>query len=376
MLRFGGRWTKKRPRPQSWSPDYLITDTDPTFTPGPAASTGVLPADIEVPGELPPSGLSSPTFIPKLIIGAPSPIIEPSVIAESFGTLPFRPDTALDGWSTDKFTVRGASVRGHLHRFNGAPRQDEFAVHHLSDGRLLVLVADGVSQARHSHIGAMTVVRAAAQWIQKHLPADTGGTDWREMVDNVAWAMAEQAKILFGLDAPDSTRAEQELATTLVCAVIDPLEQGTFRAHLIGVGDSGAWLLRRGTFIPLLDGKTVDEDGFSSSAVSGLPRVPPHEIRPTVVHIGVNDVLLVGTDGIGDPLGDGEGGVGNLIRELLGRTDPPSLIEFAHAIDFSREAFDDDRTLVTIAARRSVYRSNPLIGTRFIDPTRSSGSTK
>lgn len=375
MARFGGRWTKKRQRPQSWSPDYLVPETHPIPTPGPTASPGALPAATEIPGELSPAELRGSIFIPQLVVGAPSPVVEPSVIAEPFGTIPFRPDTALDGWSTDHFTVRGASVRGHLHRYNGAPRQDDFAVHHLPNGRLLVLVADGVSQARLAHIGAMTVVRAAAQWIQKQLPVNTEETDWRGMVDSVAWAMAEQAKILFGLDAPDSARAEQELATTLVCAVIDPLEDGGFRAHLIGVGDSGAWLLRHGTFDPLLNGKMVDKDGFSSSAVSGLPRVPPQEIRPTVVHAGDNDVLLIGTDGIGDPLGNGEGGVGNLIRQLLGRADPPSLIEFAHAIDFSREAFDDDRTLVTVTARRSGRNPGPLISTGFVDPPDRPGLT-
>ena len=32
----------------------------------------------------------------------------------------------------------------------------------------------------------------------------------------------------------------------------------------------------------------------------------------------------------------------------------PSLIEFAHAVDFSRETFDDDRTLVAVWPRKQV----------------------
>jgi hypothetical protein len=63
-------------------------------------------------------------------------------------------------------------------------------------------------------------------------------------------------------------------------------------------------------------------------------------------------VLLIATDGIGDPLGTGQGGVGNLFREVLTKPTPPSLIEFAHAVDFSRETFDDDRTLVAVWPRR------------------------
>jgi hypothetical protein len=47
--------------------------------------------------------------------------------------------------------------------------------------------------------------------------------------------------------------------------------------------------------------------------------------------------------------------VGNLLRDVLtGPTAPPSLIEFAHAVDFSRETFDDDRTLVAVWPRTQV----------------------
>ena len=94
-------------------------------------------------------------------------------------------------------------------------------------------------------------------------------------------------------------------------------------------------------------------DGIASSAVVGLPRVPT-EVIPAVVDVGDGDVLLIGTDGIGDPLGTGHGGVGNLLREVLTGPSVPSLIEFAHAVDFSREAFDDDRTLVAVWPRKQV----------------------
>jgi hypothetical protein len=95
-----------------------------------------------------------------------------------------------------------------------------------------------------------------------------------------------------------------------------------------------------------------------SSAVVGLPWVPT-ELAPVVVDVADGDVLLVGTDGIGDPLGGGHGGVGNLLRAVL--TDPsvPSLIEFAHAVDFSRETFDDDRTLVAVWPKRQVSAQSP-----------------
>jgi hypothetical protein len=291
------------------------------------------------------------TVVPQITIGAPSPTVEPSAMAAGYCSLPFRPDVVIDGWSTDLIIVRGVSQRGHLHRYNGAPRQDEFALHHLADGRVIALVADGVSGAPQSHIGASTAIKQAAEWLHSKLGDDVANTDWLALLKSAAWALSERAQILLGLDAPDPVRAEQELATTLVCAVIEPTDTGTLRAYLVGAGDSPAWLLSAGRFVEVLAGKTVSASGIASSAVVGLPRVPT-EVTPQVIDIASDDVLLIGTDGIGDPLGKGQGGVGDLFREVLTKPSVPSLIEFAHAVDFSRETFDDDRTLVAVWPRK------------------------
>ncbi len=291
------------------------------------------------------------TAVPQIIVGSPSPQVEPAAIGAGYRSLPFRPDVVIDGWSTETLTLRGVSQRGHLHRFNGAPRQDEFAAHRLPDRRVIVIVADGVSGAPQSHLGASTVTKQAAEWLHTHLGGDVGHTDWLALLKSAAWALNERAQSLLGLSAPDPVRAEEQLATTLVCAVIEPGAGGVFRAYLVGAGDSVAWLLSGGEFIQVLGGKTMSDNGIASSAVVGLPRVPI-DVVPVVVDVAEGDVLLIGTDGIGDPLGTGDGGVGNLFREVLTRPQVPSLIEFAHAVDFSREAFDDDRTLVAVWPRK------------------------
>lgn len=297
------------------------------------------------------SEVVGPTVIPQITVGSPSPPVEPSTIAADYRSLPFRPDVVIDGWSTDAMTLRGVSLRGHLHRYNGAPRQDDFALHHLPDGRVIALVADGVSGAPQSHIGASTATRQAAEWLHAQLGDDIAGTDWLGLLKSTAWALNERAQTLLGLAEPDPVRAEEQLATTLMCAVIEPTGAGTLRAYLVGAGDSVAWLLSAGQFIQILGGKAVAESGISSSAVVGLPRVPT-EVTPIVVEVNAGDVLLIATDGVGDPLGTGQGGVGNLFRDVLTKPCPPSLIEFAHAVDFSRETFDDDRTLVAVWPKR------------------------
>jgi hypothetical protein len=120
-------------------------------------------------------------------------------------------------------------------------------------------------------------------------------------------------------------------------------------ARLAAVGDSGAWVLSGGRFDRVLGGKASSDDAISSSAVTALPRVPG-DVATATVELGPDDVLIVATDGIGDPLGDGTGSVGALLRSLLdGRV--PTLVELAHVVDFSRETFDDDRTLVAVWPR-------------------------
>ena len=163
------------------------------------------------------------TVVPQITVGSPSPSVEPSAIATGYRSLPFRPDVVIDGWSTDAMTVRGVSQRGHLHRYNGAPRQDDFALHHLPDGRVIALVADGVSAAPQSHIGASTAIRQATDWLHSNLGDDIANTDWSALLKSAAWALTERAQTLLGLDAPDPVRAEEQLATTLVCAVIEPI---------------------------------------------------------------------------------------------------------------------------------------------------------
>jgi hypothetical protein len=76
-----------------------------------------------------------------------------------------------------------------------------------------------------------------------------------------------------------------------------------------------------------------------------LPYVP-ESVEAVVEHLTASEVLLVGTDGFGDPLGDGTGPVGALFARHLAV--PPTPLRLAQLLDFSRETFDDDRTLVAV----------------------------
>lgn len=304
------------------------------------------PEEPEAPKPERPPRPSWPSRQP-IVVGRPSPAFEPRSVDPAYRATPYRPDTILDGWSTGAFTVRAASLRGHLHRYDGAPRQDDFALALRHDvDRLVVGVADGVSGAAQSHLGATTAVRYATQWLASGAAESAAEIDWKALVESTAWALIEQAAPILGEPTVDAVQAEQVFATTLVCAVVDADDNGELTAHVVGVGDSGAWVLDDDGFTRIEGGKSELEGGLSSSAVSGLPRVP-RQIDVATVTIRSGQVLLLGTDGFGDPLGGGQGDVGRLFAAVL-RGDVPSITEFGHVLDFSRETFDDDRTLVAV----------------------------
>lgn len=286
------------------------------------------------------------TIMP-ISVGDPGPRVEPRPTVARYRSVPFRPDTVLDGWSTRSAAVRAVSMRGHLHRYDGAPRQDDVAVHAAPSGRIVAVVADGVSAAVHSHIGANTATTVAVQWLLAEAAEIGAPVAWQEMIRAVNWQMAERGRSVLGEDL-DAAAVERDFATTLVAAVIDPDPDGVLYVEAVGVGDSSAWVLRDGTFTPLLGGKAIGAGGIASSAVAALPRLPA-EIVPSTEVLRPGEVLLLGSDGVGDPLGAGQGGVGDLLRGLLLPT-VPSLVEFANAVDFSRETFDDDRSLIGVWA--------------------------
>jgi len=101
-------------------------------------------------------------------------------------------------------------------------------------------------------------------------------------------------------------------------------------------------------FRPVFEDKQRPDAAVVSSGVAALPYVPdplPFAAFDLLPH----EVLLVGTDGFGDPLGDGTGQVGQLFARHLAAPPPPRGL--AHLLDFSRETFDDDRTLLAVWPR-------------------------
>lgn len=262
----------------------------------------------------------------------------PSTIAE------YRPDTIHDGWSTESLTVRLASVRGYSHRYSGKPRQDDAAAGaDPRTGIVVFAVADGLSSAERSHIGASIACSTLVE-MQRWMLDSGHPIDLPRAVETAAARITDRAAYLLRQDNPQQAAVENLLATTLTAGYVESDPEGAL-VTLVQVGDSGAWILRDGHYYPLLKQKNDPAAQTISSAVSPLPRLPD-QIVPVQYRLAPADVLLVGTDGFGDPLGDGDGHVGHLFAENL--CAPPPARGLAHLLDFSRDTFDDDRTLVAI----------------------------
>jgi hypothetical protein len=257
------------------------------------------------------------------------------------------PDTVVDGWSSDRFDVRLASIRGYSHRFYGRPRQDAASVaFDEGTGSVVFAVADGVSSARCAERGAELAVRTAVNMIGIALRAGRNGPDWSAVIESISLRLAAEARSPGGDGAAETGRAPADFATTLVAGYARPAVAGGV-VTVVQFGDSSAWLLDGSGFTRLLGSKSDPGAAVIPSQVAALPAVP-ETVEPVTATLPDGSVLLVGTDGFGDPLGDGTGLVGGLFRSVL-RTPPPPL-GFAHALDFSRETFDDDRTLVAVWA--------------------------
>ena len=275
-----------------------------------------------------------------------SPIVVDQPIAQFEPKPPtsgYLPDTEFDGWSTEHVRLRLASVRGYSHRYYGKPRQDhaEAAVHPRT-GAVIFTVADGVSSADRAELGARYACRTAMRAMSAHLD-DRRLPDLTAVLSAAAHRLLAAAEQEYGRPV-DPAEAEALFATTLVAGFAGPTPDG-FSVSLARVGDSGAWVLDHGRFRPVLGVKDEPAAAVVSSAVHPLPRVPD---PPAQAHftLAPGQVLLVGTDGFGDPLGDGQGEVGRLFaRELA---EPPPARGLAHLLDFSRETFDDDRTLLAL----------------------------
>jgi serine/threonine protein phosphatase PrpC len=274
--------------------------------------------------------------------------IQPSIGDATVGVS----DTEVEFVTVPPFEIRACATRGWSHRQSGAPRQDFFAIA-ASGEWLFAAVADGVSSGPHSDVAALTAARAATRLAL--METDIPSIDWLRLCDRLSWRIVEEAKYrqLVGVDddADASARVlavREVMSTTAVVVALrrrvddDGRHQGVLA---LLAGDSAAYRLSGAMVTPLLGGK--DEDGYlTSGRVHPLPGARSPIATKFALEKGQG--VLLTSDGLSDPLGDGTGEVARVLGQRW--SEPPSPVDFFADLNFLRRSFDDDRTAVGIWA--------------------------
>ena len=268
-------------------------------------------------------------------------------------------DTALDFLTVGSLEVRACSSRGWSHRYKGTPRQDAYSIL-VSDDVLVVAVADGVSEGDYSQVAADTAARASVKLAANDI-AKNGAVDWSLLARRVSLRIVEEAEYrqIAPSAAPETDINERvravrsKMSTTLIAAVLkrSSTHLGVEAEISVVAGDSAAYQILSGSDVltPVGGGKEL---GGSISSTSVKPLPGPANPESATVYLQPGEMLVLGTDGLGDPAGDGSNDFG---RELANRWQtPPTIDQFLLDINVYRRSFDDDRTAVAIWLRPDV----------------------
>ena len=222
------------------------------------------------------------------------------------------------GGSTEWCTLRAASVAGVRHRLAGEPSEDSYAWS-VGRERLAFAVADGLGSVDGSGQAAIAAARSA-----------------------VEVAVGDAAEpVVAGVSAANEACSGGG-ATTLVLAVVE--RDG--HVEVARVGDSTALVVRSdgstwtGLFRP-----TADDDETVDVSTAALPADDP-QMERTSLNLSPGEVLVLASDGIGDPWRDGPTTVAPAFAALVAAR--PAPLELARMADFSRQGCHDDRTIVLL----------------------------
>ncbi|MGA5757767.1 protein phosphatase 2C domain-containing protein [Nonomuraea bangladeshensis] len=248
------------------------------------------------------------------------------------------PDTEIDGADLEGLIIRGASVRGDFHRYDGMPRQDAMLIKRLGESHVLLAVADGLGSRDMSHFGAAAACRAAFDELPGSLlnGHETGSASAAAYFAAIAESLADEAT--------EEGFAVEQVATTLTAAVMDLRpRRGARLCQIMRVGDSTAMQLQGGVWTSCF--KEDNDQTLASSATYALPGDAARvEVNTWILNPG--DMLLFCTDGLSKPM------AGQAVREQLaawwGGGEPPSLTEFLWQLSFRARTHDDDRTAICV----------------------------
>jgi hypothetical protein len=298
---------------------------------------------------------------PDHLPGRPVDIGEPgraalTVVPRPDGRFPFHNDIVADvariPGRAGELHLLAASVRGLAHLYYGKVRQDSFGHLVTGDDRWLVaVVADGVSAGPYSHEAAEIVSRVGCRLLAAQLEQRVAAElDWRAVLEGIAGEIVGHAHRELDLVDPGVLEVAEQLAATALLAVValDPTEEGDRPVHVMSLGDTSAWVLRPDGTPAWESLQALKNSGavIASSATMALPGMPADLAPPMTTSLRPGEVLVLMSDGVGDPLGGGTGEVGEYLAGAW--REPPDPFTFIAQVGFRRRSYDDDRTVLAV----------------------------
>jgi hypothetical protein len=267
---------------------------------------------------------------------------KPSAAATAPWLLPAAPSAAAitaDEAVLGGLRLRAASVSGPSHRSRGIPRQDAYRIGQDSAGRhLVVAVADGMSDSKHSDLGAGAAVIALVNTLRELL--DRGIPLQRINVREVFLAAARQ---MYGAAEQRGWTADEVRAVALAAVIpAQPDPDGVRRCWLGAIGDVSAWRLVHRHWERLIGD---EKGGLDPSAVAHFL---PHDVDHLpygVVEMGPGEVMGLTTDGVADAFAlgpDAQQWFAERWRQ------PPPVGAFLLDVGFEQAQLQDDRTAVVV----------------------------
>ncbi|MEU6369842.1 protein phosphatase 2C domain-containing protein [Streptomyces sp. NPDC046931] len=282
----------------------------------------------------------------------PYPLSRPSV-RDGDDCAAFTPVVRLDGARVGQISVRAASVSGDSHNWQGTCRQDAVTVARIGPPEaemLLLAVADGVGSAPNSHIGSYHATRQAAVFLDQEAESIYSALCARNKADlsgiaNTAVARAtEQMRSEWKSLADRAGRPylDQDYATTLHVLLV-PTNARIRERVLFSVGDGGLFVLREGSWYQW---NHTEDGAVLDTRTEALPHAY-RSVKATLLAAEPGEVLLLGTDGITNPLTQKDPEFARRLAHAWGG-EVPSLSDFLWQAQTRAKSYDDDRTVICV----------------------------
>ncbi|MGW4563037.1 protein phosphatase 2C domain-containing protein [Streptomyces sp. NPDC004561] len=269
----------------------------------------------------------------------PHPLSRPSIRdGDEFAA--FTSAVQVDGAQVGLITVRAASVRGDSHNWEGSCRQDAMTVVRIGPPQaelLLLAVADGVGSAKASHVGSFRITRQAAI----HLDREAESIHAALSAQDEGELRAIANKAIAG--AVSESRLGPEHSTTLHVLLV-PTDARIRERVVFSVGDGGLFVLRGDHWE---HGNPAGDSSLLDTRTEALPHAY-RSVKSMMLRTVPGEVLLLGTDGITNPLTQKDPGFADHLAHAWGGPEIPSLSDFLWQAQTRAKSYDDDRTVICV----------------------------